>query len=1263
MLGNILLQTKKFNTASFFKAAPMLALALVWIVATVFADSSTIDFESYSLGTVNGQDGWSSTGAAGSGCALYDHMIVDSTPFGYSSFGTQSLRISNAVTSGCFGDQTFSKSLIDEAGETTAVNDGLSGGTRQTYFEAQWDFASTVPGSEQSGLSVVASPDRGDGARMSWIQMADTPTGLDVNFYDYQEDAVPATCDDNDFVFANVATGLDRTQAHTIKIKIYFVDGAANDIVQVYVDGTLVHTGTTWEDYFRDCESNPTRPVDSILFRTSGTAAPATAGNGFLIDNLTLASSTPACTSVCYVDEVNGNDVFGGDTIATAKKTIQAGIDAVSPNGQVRVLPGSYSESAVNRYVLGVNGPHQFGLFIPQSKNGISIIGVDGSDTPITDYNSLLASVETNATNNFGYSGIFVEGDDVTIQGLRILPNVPGDNKTIEVIGDNFTLQYSKVDVDGGSVYFNDWQYDDNGTPSDSSDDTSYLQSYHINANWFATSTSLDLTSGAGFSGPVGWRVIENNKFDNAYYWPSISFSGSDTGVPWFQYSVGGAVIQDNTFTNTSNTPDDTSGHIRARGTYDNSQFDWTSYWQDNTFNRAAVTLIGSFPPFDVQTYSYPNSYGTFNNVRRIGVTIQGEVDRAVASDTVLVNQGTYVEQVSVPLTLDLIGEDGATLTFIQAPSTIPVASDPESNIVKVAGTGVNVEMSGFTVAGPGPSGCGSIARGIFVRDDAYGNIHDNRVVDIRDSSFSGCQNGIGIQVGSVSLTTNGSADIENNTIQGYQKGGIVVSNTASSALIANNTIIGAGPTTIIAQNGVQVSGGATADINDNQISGNSYTPFTYVSAGMLIYGSSETNTDGNTLDENQVGIYIIDTPGDHNGNTIGATSSGTGSPGFWGAVVDAPPPTHIPSPFDIPAKQTSANARSSNSIQALTSSDQKVTVTNSVFTSDNSSGGIGLEADSGFGSFDIDLTATNNFFTNWEVGVEIYECPANCTGTTFSNLHVNLNSITGNQTGYDHTSASFSADGIKNWWGSASGPAGVGPGTGDSVSLNIDFDPWLCDGTDTSPSIGFQPNETITCTGTPSPTPTNTATDTPTYTPSPTPTDTATNTPTNTYTPTATPSGQICEGNLLQNWSFELPLVHGQGILYWKEKPYEGSIFQGPGYQADGINGAFIGPKEQLYQNLSAVSGDTYLLTFWAGTHDPRQNEKVSLEFLNSSNQVIGSQTVNIDYDVDYDHTAPRVTQYSIELTAPHGTVTVRVIARNNGWNTFKFDAACLTK
>lgn len=269
------------------RAWALLAAAVCALVLTssALADTVGADFESptYSPGTIDGQDGWSSLGAAGSGCAVYDHAVAAQSR--YAAFGGQSLRVSNAVVSGCFGDQTFSKPLADEAGETSAENGGMSGGTRQPYFDATWSFGSAT-GTYQPGLSVVASPDRGDGARMSWIQMADAADGLQVNFYDYAG---------GDFRFTTVASGLDRTVPHTIRVTMHFVDGPANDVVRVFVDGALAHTGTSWEDYFREQESNPTRTVDSILFRTGGTPgtddAPSTAGAGLLIDDLSLSST------------------------------------------------------------------------------------------------------------------------------------------------------------------------------------------------------------------------------------------------------------------------------------------------------------------------------------------------------------------------------------------------------------------------------------------------------------------------------------------------------------------------------------------------------------------------------------------------------------------------------------------------------------------------------------------------------------------------------------------------------------------------------------------------------------------------------------------------------------------------------------------------------------------------------------------------------------------------------------------------------------
>jgi len=165
------------------------------------------------------------------------------------------------------------------------------------------------------------APDRGDGARMSYIRLEDDVSGLRVFFIDYQDkhpygsygSAITAAAgcgSEDDFVETMVASGLDRSKAHTAKLTMDFVDGPRNDVVKVYVDGTLRHTGTSWEDYFRWCTesgggtgttaSDQSRTVDSMIFTVrggEGETHPLNRDKGFLIDNLTYRSFQGQCRS------------------------------------------------------------------------------------------------------------------------------------------------------------------------------------------------------------------------------------------------------------------------------------------------------------------------------------------------------------------------------------------------------------------------------------------------------------------------------------------------------------------------------------------------------------------------------------------------------------------------------------------------------------------------------------------------------------------------------------------------------------------------------------------------------------------------------------------------------------------------------------------------------------------------------------------------------------------------------------------------------
>jgi hypothetical protein len=140
---------------------------------------------------------------------------------------------------------------------------------------------------------------------MSYLRFEDQPNGLHV-FFDDVTDPTHAINGET-FNESDIAT-LNRSVPHTIKFAMDFLDGPDNDLVKIYIDNSLVKTGTSWEDYYRfDTESqgnphdvtleNKSRTVDSLLFRTGGsTDNPGVAGEGFLIDNLSLLSGPiPSC--------------------------------------------------------------------------------------------------------------------------------------------------------------------------------------------------------------------------------------------------------------------------------------------------------------------------------------------------------------------------------------------------------------------------------------------------------------------------------------------------------------------------------------------------------------------------------------------------------------------------------------------------------------------------------------------------------------------------------------------------------------------------------------------------------------------------------------------------------------------------------------------------------------------------------------------------------------------------------------------------------
>jgi putative cofactor-binding repeat protein len=240
--------------------------------------------------------------------------------------------------------------------------------------------------------------------------------------------------------------------------------------------------------------------------------------------------------------------------------------------------------------------------------------------------------------------------------------------------------------------------------------------------------------------------------------------------------------------------------------------------------------------------------------------TISAAVTAANPGDKITVCSGTYQEQVVITKSLTLIGSGSPT---ILAPATMAPDSFGYLNIVTITGS-ITASLSGFTVSGPVnvPCNTGIAGNGIFVQDGAMAVISGNTIESIHNAPIVQCAAyGTGIMVGRARLDTVGHAMISNDIISDYQKGGIIVDGTGSTAIIVHNTITGwtAGYqkslSIQIAQNGIQISRGAIATVMFNTVS-NNQCPIDNVNCGpnlitmsqatgILTYGAGTGSTQG----------------------------------------------------------------------------------------------------------------------------------------------------------------------------------------------------------------------------------------------------------------------------------------------------------------------------------------------------------------------------------------------------------------------------------
>jgi hypothetical protein len=318
--------------------AAFVAASFGLLTSFAAADSQgPINFESYTVGPINGQQSWSDAGG-------YDANVVPVS-------GGQALQVSDATTSGSFGDQTFAPLLSNPASEAG-----------NQYFTASFTIG-TATATPNVGSHLSISPDNGQGGRMSYLRFEyQADNKVHVFFDDTTQSAPcsPAGCAAfSDTDIAQFAPGSTHTFKFDIKLVPGTNSGHPNDVVNIYEDGSFIKTGTTWEGYYRyDPESGPPVPaISTLIFKEGGDANLADQGAGYLIDDLSYSSSaTPLCTPTGFFRD--GIDL----TAAQIGGSVTGNLDASGCN------IGVYNPTSVTG-AANISGANYYGVVVNRVQN------------------------------------------------------------------------------------------------------------------------------------------------------------------------------------------------------------------------------------------------------------------------------------------------------------------------------------------------------------------------------------------------------------------------------------------------------------------------------------------------------------------------------------------------------------------------------------------------------------------------------------------------------------------------------------------------------------------------------------------------------------------------------------------------------------------------------------------------------------------------------------------------------------------------------
>lgn len=759
-------------------------------------------------------------------------------------------------------------------------------------------------------------------------------------------------------------------------------------------------------------------------------------------NNITMATSGTGNLYAIYMQAL-----VGANNNTISYNTITGGQRAVQFDG----TPGITGTTTISNNTIS---GQTFGGIVANNNGSLVITNNTLTNTtrPMEFWGPVDVTITGNTINGATFDGINMGNVSGTklIQGNTFTNILNGTTDIAAIHGrpdaDNMTIN--------NNIIGNSWK----GIQIDTGCTGTVITNNAITGNaWSGISAYDALLTVTGNIIDTCWRGIEingaltahNNSFLNNTYGSVIFYNNDahDVTDNWWGSASGPGALLNGVNINTFNQASQQE-HIQAN-TYANFTFTpWLNSGVDSdTTTPGFQPAVGtSFAPVKIGTTGYYPS-------------IQSAVTAASAGDTINVAAGTYDEQVVITRSLTL---QGAGDTTVIKPSTLTTyitganeaGSTVTTGIIIANGAG-NATIKNLKVDASllpadrstwfSPSVANMKFAGVFYYNtggviDGVTSTNNNHITIPSEAASTW-----GRQVQSFKIdagtSTSVNVELKNSTASNFLGDGVCVGWNANNITvnIHDNTITGDGELTTHRQNGIQVYYATVTGISDNNISNLVHRPtgpynwatgimVVSVPSGAVIEGNTISNCDFGIINGFSSGVSILDNDITGSGHIYG-TGIYLDNQGadLTGIVVDG---NTIGSGFPYGGICLRGWHVTTNTISE--------TISNNVLNGGGSAG-YGIFDDSGAAGA-ITATITGNTITGWDKGISIRN------GAPVTGFTIEDNSISGNTTYGIYNGSTGTLNAENNWWGDISGPTHSSnlTGTGDAVSDNVDFAPWI---------------------------------------------------------------------------------------------------------------------------------------------------------------------------------------------------------------------------